>query len=58
MAKKTNKSEGFACACGKGDLYENWIKLNEDKNAEGTDTTNSKQTNEENSSYNDTTKED
>jgi hypothetical protein len=39
MAKGTKKSEGPACACGKGDLYEDWIKLQENKKEEVSDST-------------------
>jgi len=31
MEKGKNKTDGPACACGKGDLYEEWLKLNPDK---------------------------
>jgi hypothetical protein len=33
MAKET-KNEGPTCACGKVDLYEEWLKQNEDKEKE------------------------
>jgi len=33
MAKEKNKNEGPSCACGKEDLYEEWLK-NEKKNKE------------------------
>lgn len=26
MAEKDKKNEGPTCACGKGDLYEEWLK--------------------------------
>lgn len=39
MAKETKKSEGPSCACGKGDLYEDWIKLHENKKEEVFDST-------------------
>jgi len=29
MADETKKNEGPACACGKADLYEEWLKQNE-----------------------------
>ena len=37
MAKKTKKSDGPSCACGKVDLYEEVVKLNKNKKVEGTD---------------------
>jgi hypothetical protein len=43
MADETKKNEGPTCACGKGDLYEEWLKLNEDKKEEVSDSTNSNQ---------------
>jgi hypothetical protein len=39
MTKETKKSESPACACGKGDLYEDWIKLQENKKEEVSDST-------------------
>jgi hypothetical protein len=39
MANKKTISEGPACACGKGDLYEDWIKLQENKKEEVSDST-------------------
>lgn len=33
MAEETKKNEGPSCACGKVDLYEEWIK-NENKKKE------------------------
>jgi hypothetical protein len=29
MADETKKSDGPTCACGHGDLYEEWLKQNE-----------------------------
>jgi len=29
MANKAKKAEGPTCACGRGDLYEEWLKQNE-----------------------------
>jgi hypothetical protein len=46
MAKDI-KSEGPTCACGKGDLYEDWKKLNEDKKDEGSESTDSKNAGED-----------
>jgi hypothetical protein len=31
MKKNHPKNEGPACACGRGDLYDEWLKQNEDK---------------------------
>ena len=31
MAKENKKNEGISCACGKVDLYEEWIKTEKDK---------------------------
>lgn len=31
MAKQIKKNEGPACACGRGDLYGEWLKQNENK---------------------------
>ena len=31
MADGTKNNEGPACACGKADLYEEWLKQNEKK---------------------------
>lgn len=42
MAKEIIKSDGPACACGKGDLYDEWKKLNEDKKEEGLKSTDPK----------------
>ena len=33
MKKETKKNEGPSCACGKADLYEEWLK--NEKNKEG-----------------------
>jgi len=30
MANETPKNEGPACACGKADLYEEWLKQNKE----------------------------
>ena len=42
MKKETKKNEGPACACGKGDLYEEWLK-NENKIKEASEETTSNQ---------------
>jgi hypothetical protein len=34
MISKSKKSESPACACGKVDLYEKWLKQNEQKEKE------------------------
>jgi hypothetical protein len=34
MVNKSKKSEGPSCACGKVDLYEEWLKQNEQKEKE------------------------
>jgi hypothetical protein len=34
MADKDKKTEGPACACGKSDLYDEWLKQIEDKKKE------------------------
>jgi hypothetical protein len=39
MESEENKNEGPTCACGKGDLYEEWLKLQENKNEEASDPT-------------------
>jgi hypothetical protein len=31
MKKETKENEGPACACGKGDLYEEWLKAENKK---------------------------
>lgn len=58
MSNEGKKSRSPACACGKGDLYEDWIKLNEDKKEEVTGSTNSSQTDENNDYGNNAGKED
>ncbi len=42
MAKEIKKSDGPACACGRGDLYDEWKKLNEGKKEEGFESTDPK----------------
>lgn len=42
MAEKTKKSEGPSCACGKTDLYEEFLKTQK-KEKEDSDTTTSDQ---------------
>ena len=43
MAKKIGKSNGPSCACGKPDLYEEWIKSNEDNKDKVSDSANTTQ---------------
>ena len=43
MKKETKENEGPACACGKGDLYEEWLK-NENSKKEASEATPSGQT--------------
>ena len=31
MTKENKKNEGISCACGKADLYEEWLKNEKDK---------------------------
>ena len=47
MAKKERKNEGPACACGRGDLYEEWLK-NENKPKEASETSSSQKTKKSN----------
>ena len=42
MKKETKKNEGPSCACGKVDLYEEWLK-NENKIKEASEETTSNQ---------------
>ena len=57
MKKETKKNEGPSCACGKGDLYEEWLK-NENNKKEASDTATSKQTEDSNNSDDSADKED
>jgi len=34
MANENQKSQGPTCACGKGDLFEEWLKLHENQKEE------------------------
>ena len=43
MKKETKKNEGPSCACGKGDLYEEWLKT-ENQKKEASEATSSDQT--------------
>jgi uncharacterized protein (DUF983 family) len=58
MANKTKKSEGPSCACGKGDLYEDWMKLHPNKEEKGSDSTTSDQAVDNNSFADETGKKD
>ncbi len=57
MNKEIIKKEGPTCACGKGDLYEEWLK-NENKNKEVSDTTPSNLTKDSSNSSDSADKED
>ena len=58
MANKSKKSEGPTCACGKGDLYEEWLKQNEQKEKEEvSDSTSAHQTDDKKSSADDAGKD-
>lgn len=37
MSKASQKKDGPACACGRGDLYENWKTLNKNREEETAD---------------------
>jgi len=50
MADKEKKSDGPSCACGKADLYEEWLKQNKDGEKEETSTPTSQSDNQINSS--------
>jgi len=56
MDKDTKKNDGPACACGKGDLYEEWLKA-ENKNKEDSEATTSDQTEDSGNPSNSTDKE-
>jgi len=57
LEKETKKDEGPTCACGKGDLYEEWLK-NENNKKEASEAANSKQTEDSNNSDDSADKED
>jgi len=50
MAEETKKNEGPTCACGKVDLYEEWLKQNKDEKKEEVSTPTSPSENQINSS--------
>jgi len=53
MANENNKNQGPTCACGKGDLYEEWLKLQENQKEEASVLTTSNQAKDNISSAND-----
>jgi hypothetical protein len=57
MAEKIKKSEGPSCACGKEDLYEEWVKLNETKKLNLLDSSSSRKADYDNNSADDSSKE-
>ena len=57
MNKETKKDEGPTCACGKGDLYEEWLKAENNKK-EASEASTSRQTEDSNNSSDSTAKED
>ena len=57
MTDKTKKSKGPTCACGKEDLYEEWLKSNEKSNEEDSDSTTSKQSGDDDSPADDSGKD-
>jgi hypothetical protein len=44
MAGEAKKSEGPSCACGKVDLYDEWLKQNANKNETDPELTSTKST--------------
>ena len=57
MNKEIIKKEGPSCACGKGDLYEEWLN-NENNKKEASDTTPYNQTEDSSNSSDSADKED
>jgi len=53
MANENKKNQGPTCACGKGDLYEEWLKLQENQKEEASVLTTSNQAKDNISSAND-----
>ena len=43
MTNENKKNQGPTCACGKGDLYEEWLKLQENQKEEVSVSTTSNQ---------------
>lgn len=56
MANEIKKNQGPTCACGKGDLFEEWLKLQENEKEEISDSITSNQTVDYNSSADDAQK--
>jgi hypothetical protein len=48
MANEKQKSEGPTCACGRADLYEEWLKFQESQKEEVSDSTTSNQAEDSN----------
>ena len=57
MKKETKKNEGPSCACGKGDLYDEWLK-NENNKKEASEANPSGQTEDSSKSSDSAAKED
>ena len=53
MAKKIGKSNGPSCACGKTDLYDEWIKSHEVNKDKVSDSANTTQADDDSDSAND-----
>jgi len=54
MTNENKKNQGPTCACGRGDLFEDWLKQNKQKGKEeATDSISANKTGEDNSSAND-----
>ena len=57
MKKDTKKNDGPTCACGKGDLYEEWLKA-ENSKKETSEASATKQTEDSGNSSDSAAKED
>ena len=57
MEKEIKKNDGPACACGNGDLYEEWLKTESNKK-EASEASSSKQSEDGNNSSNSAAKGD
>ena len=57
MKEETKKNEGPSCACGKGDLYDEWLK-NENNKKEASEANPSDQTEDSSTSSDSAAKED
>jgi hypothetical protein len=53
MTNENKNNQGPTCACGKVDLYEEWLKLQENQNEEVSDSTTSNQAEDNIGSAND-----